>query len=128
MGRCPFLCWLCFLPASIQHAVWLYLRYKAGYRDIEELPTEREPGISHESVRYWDAKVGPRFARELQWQRLRPADRWQAEEMMRIIIGSQLHRWRTGERDRQAQVEAQIIYAALRSNSPLLSMAVKSSG
>jgi len=27
-----------FPPVTIQHAVWLYLRFTLSYRDVEELP------------------------------------------------------------------------------------------
>jgi len=40
-----------FPTVVIQHAVWLYLRFRLSYRDVEELLAERGLDISHESVR-----------------------------------------------------------------------------
>src|SRR6516165_6438627 len=39
-----------FPPVTIQHAVWLYLRFTLSYRDVEELLAERGLDISYEIV------------------------------------------------------------------------------
>jgi putative transposase len=61
-----------FPPAVIRHAVWLYMRFTLGYRDVEYLLAERGLDISYETVRGWVLKSGPLFARELR----RPSGRW----------------------------------------------------
>src|SRR5947207_3244187 len=45
-----------FPPVTIQHAVWLYLRFTLSYRDVEELLAERGLDISYETVRCWVLK------------------------------------------------------------------------
>jgi len=49
-------------PRSIQHAIWLYLRFTLSYRDVEELLAERGLDISYETVRRWVLKFGPAIA------------------------------------------------------------------
>jgi putative transposase len=49
----------------ISYAIWLYLRFPLSFRDVEELLAERGIRVSHETVRCWVAKFGPRFAPEL---------------------------------------------------------------
>jgi putative transposase len=39
-----------FPPAIVLHAVWLYVRFTLGFRDIEVLLGERGLDISHETV------------------------------------------------------------------------------
>src|ERR1700722_7292435 len=42
-----------FLPASIQHAVWLYLRFTLSFRDFEDLVAKRGIAVSHETISRW---------------------------------------------------------------------------
>jgi len=65
-----------FPPATIRHAVWLYVRFTLSYRDVEDLLAERGLDISYETVRRWVLKFGPLFARELRRRRPRPTARW----------------------------------------------------
>ena len=58
-------------PQSVQHAIWLYLRFTLSYRDVEALLAERGLEISYETVRRWVLKFGPLIARKL---RLRPSE------------------------------------------------------
>jgi putative transposase len=53
-----------FLPAIIQHAIWLYLRFTRSYRDVEDLLAERGFDNSYETVRRWVLKFGPVVARQ----------------------------------------------------------------
>jgi putative transposase len=64
-----------FPPAVIRHAVWLYMRFTLGYRNVEDLLAERALDISYETVRRWVLKFGPLFARELRRRRPRPTSR-----------------------------------------------------
>jgi putative transposase len=78
-------------PASIiQHAIWLYLRY----RDIEDLLAERGLDISYETVRRWVLKFGPLIASKLRQRRPRPSDRWHLDEMVVRIAGRRMFLWR----------------------------------
>jgi len=65
-----------FSSEIIQHAIWLYLRFTLGYRDVEEPLAERGLDISYETVRRWVLKFGPGIARRLRRRRPRPSDRW----------------------------------------------------
>src|SRR2546429_9496598 len=83
-----------FPPVVIQHAVWLYLRFRLSYRDVEELLAERGLDISYESVRSWVLKFGPVIARRLRRGRPRPSDRWHLDEMVVRIAGKRMYLWR----------------------------------
>jgi hypothetical protein len=65
-----------FPPVVIQHAVWLYLRFKLRYRDVEDLLSERGLDISYETVRSWVLKFGPVIARRLRRRRASRFDRF----------------------------------------------------
>src|SRR5712671_2165799 len=83
-----------FPTVVIQHAVWLYLRFRLSYRDVEELLAERGLDISYESVRSWVLKFEPMIARRLRQQRPRPSDRWHLDEMVVRIAGKRMYLWR----------------------------------
>src|SRR2546429_7247699 len=83
-----------FPPCSIQHAVWLYLRFTLSYRDVEELLAERGLDVSYETVRSWVLKFGPIIARRLRCGRPRPSDRWHLDEMVVRIAGKHMYLWR----------------------------------
>ena len=53
-----------FPPEIISHAVWLYHRFRLSFRDVEDLLAERGVIVSHETIRSWCAKFGPKYARE----------------------------------------------------------------
>src|SRR5690348_18007457 len=71
-----------FPPEIIQHAIWLYLRFTLGYRDVEELLAERGLDVSYETVRRWVLKFGPLIARKLRQGRPRPSAHWHLDEMV----------------------------------------------
>ncbi len=52
-----------FPPEIIIYAVWLYHRFNLSHRDIEDLLAERGIAVSHESIRLWCIKFGPKYAR-----------------------------------------------------------------
>ena len=54
-----------FPPVVIQYAIWLYVRFRLCYRDVEELLTERGLEVSYETIRRWVLKFGPAIARRL---------------------------------------------------------------
>ncbi|GJD66725.1 IS6 family transposase [Methylobacterium frigidaeris] len=83
-----------FPPEIIRHAVWLYLRFTLGYRDVEELLAERRIETTYESVRRWVIKFGPVFARNLRRLRPRPTSTWHLDEMVVSIQGRRMYLWR----------------------------------
>jgi putative transposase len=83
-----------FPPEIIQHAMWLYLRFTLGYRDVEELLAERGVEISYETVRRWVLKFGPVIARRLRRRRPQPKERWHLDEMVMRIAGERMYPWR----------------------------------
>jgi len=91
-----------FPPAIIRHAVWLYVRFTLGYRDIEDLLAERGLDVSYETVRRWVLKFGPLFARELRRRRPRPTLHWHLHEMAVTIAGRQFWLWRAVDDEGEA--------------------------
>jgi putative transposase len=89
------------LPAIIQHAVWLYVRFRAA-RGVEDLLAERGLDVSCETVRRWVLKFGPLFARELSPRRQRPTSRWRLDEMTVTIAGQQFWLWRAVDDEGEA--------------------------
>ena len=83
-----------FPPEIIQHAIWLYVRFTLGYRDVEELLAERGLDISYETVRRWVLKFGPAVARRLRQRRPRSSNRWHLDEMVVPIAGKRMYLWR----------------------------------
>ena len=51
-----------FKPDVIRLAVWLYFRFTASLRDVEDMLAERGHVVSYETVRCWVNKFGPAFA------------------------------------------------------------------
>jgi len=49
-----------FPPRIVSYAVWLYLRFNLGLREVEEMLLDRGIDVSYETVRRWIAKFGPR--------------------------------------------------------------------
>ena len=82
------------VPAVIQHAVWLYVRFTLSYRDVEDLLAERGLDVSYETVRRWVLKFGPAIAKRLRRDRARPAGHWHLDEMAVRIGGKQMYLWR----------------------------------
>jgi hypothetical protein len=83
-----------FPPVVIRQAVWLYLRFTLGYRDVEELLAERGLEVSYETVRCWVVKFGPAIARRLRRLRPKPTSRWHLDEMVVKIAGERMYLWR----------------------------------
>src|SRR6202045_860732 len=83
-----------FPSVIIQHGVWLYLRFKLSYRDVEDLLAERGLDVSYETIRSWVLTFGPVIARRLRRRRCRPSDRWHLDEMVIRIGGKRMYLWR----------------------------------
>ncbi len=82
-------------PAEIiSHAVWLYHRFCLSYRDVEDLLAQRGVIVSHETIRQWWRKFGPRYARALVRRRGRLGDIWHLDELFVTIRGQRHYLWR----------------------------------
>jgi len=87
-------------PAEIiSHAVWLYYRFSLSFRDVEDLLAKRGVIVSHETVRQWTRKFGPRYARALVRRRGRLGDVWHLDELFVRIRGQRHYLWRAVDED-----------------------------
>lgn len=84
-----------FPPTVIQHAIWLYLRFNLGLRDVEELLAEHGHDISYETIRLWIARFGTAYAKSLRVRRPRSDAHWHLDQMFVSIGGRQIYLWRT---------------------------------
>jgi len=60
-----------FPPDTIRLAVWLYFRFTASLRDVQEMLAERGDDVSYETVRCWANKFGPAIAANIRRARSR---------------------------------------------------------
>ena len=57
-------------PEIIRLAVMMYVRFPLSLRNVEDLLHERGIDVSHESVRFWWNRFGPKFASEIRRSRI----------------------------------------------------------
>ena len=88
-----------FPPAIIQYAVWLYYRFNLSHRDIEDLLAQRGIVVTHESIRLWCNKFGPRYALRLRRRHRGYGDTFFIDEVFVRIRGEQRYLWRAVDRD-----------------------------
>ena len=88
-----------FPAPTIQHAIWLYLRFTLSYRDVDELLTKRGLDLSYETIRRWVLKFGPLLAPRLRQRRPRPGDRWHLDKMVMRIAGRRMYLWRVVDQE-----------------------------
>ncbi|MBU3261922.1 IS6 family transposase [Roseovarius sp. PS-C2] len=86
-------------PEIIRLAVMMYVRFPLSLRNVEDLLHERGIDISHESVRFWWNRFGPKFASEIRRcriQRMRAWSNWQwhLDEVFVKINGETHYMWR----------------------------------
>ncbi len=86
-------------PEIIRLAVMLYVRFPLSLRNVEDLLHERGIEVSHETIRFWWNRFGPRFAAEIRRkraQRMRawPQWQWNLDEMFVKISGETHYLWR----------------------------------
>ena len=91
-----------FPPEIIAYAVWLYLRFCPGFRDVEALLSERGFIMTYEAPRKWCRKFGQQYANELRRQRPRPGDIWHLDELIVSMRGQRHYLW--GAVDQEGQV------------------------
>ncbi len=80
-----------FHPDIIKQAVWLYFRFTMSYRDVEELLAERGIDVSYETVRRWDLKFGPDYAKRIKIRRPQPHSDWYLDEVFVKIDGTPMY-------------------------------------
>jgi len=82
----------------IRLAVMMYVRFPLSLRNVEDLLHERGIDISHESVRFWWQRFGPKFAAEIRKRRIEGMRsshwRWHLDEMFVKINGEMRYLWR----------------------------------
>ena len=88
-----------FTDPIISHCVWLYYRFNLSLRDVQEIMAMDGVSVSHETIRQWCRKFGPRFAEELRRRRAPPADKWHCDEVQVKINGRTYYLWRAVDRD-----------------------------
>lgn len=96
--RSPFRCFRTS-PEIIRLAVMLYIRFPLSLRNVEDLLHERGVDVSHESVRFWWQRFGPKFASEIRKKRVErlrawPQWRWHLDEVFVKINGERHYLWR----------------------------------
>lgn len=88
-----------FPPDIISYAVWLYYRFSLSHRDIEDLLAERGVTVSHESIRLWCNKFGPKYAVRLKQKRDGYGDTFYIDEVFVKINGEFHYLWRAVDQD-----------------------------
>jgi putative transposase len=88
-----------FPRETIQHAVWLYYRFNLSHRDIEDLSARRGVFVTHESIRLWCNKFGPRYAHRLRHTHRGFGDAFYIDEVFVRIQGQQRYLWRAVDQD-----------------------------
>ena len=88
-----------FPPAIIQYAVWLYYRFNVSHRDIEDLLAQRGIIVTHESIRLWCNKFGPKYVRRLEKNHQGFGDTFFIDEVFVKIDGKQRYLWRAVDQD-----------------------------
>ncbi len=85
-------------PEIIRLAVMMYVRFPLSLRNVEDLLHERGIDISHETVRFWWQRFGPRFASEIRKRRIEGMRsshwKWHLDEMFVKIKGEMRYLWR----------------------------------
>ena len=88
-----------FKPDVIRLAVWLYFRFTASLRDVEDMLAERGHLVSYETVRCWVNKFGPTFAANIRRRRGRADCVWHQDEMVVKIKGERMFMWRAVDKE-----------------------------
>ncbi len=88
-----------FPPEIISHAVWLYHRFCLSLRDVEDLLAKRGVTVSHEAIRCWCVKFGPKYAARLRRRQGRLGDTWFLDEVFVTIRGERHYLWRAVDQD-----------------------------
>lgn len=88
-----------FPPDIIQYAVWLYRWFNISHRDVEDLLAERGISVTHESIRLWCNKFGPKYAGRIKRKHQGYGDTLSIDEIFVKIQGEQNYLWRAVDQD-----------------------------
>lgn len=88
-----------FRPDTIRLAVWLYFRFTASLRDVEEMLAERGIDVSYETIRCWVDKFGPAIAANIRRRRPTADCVWHLDEMVVRIKGQRMYMWRAVDKE-----------------------------
>ncbi|NLS21435.1 IS6 family transposase [Rhizobium sp. P40RR-XXII] len=88
-----------FPPQIIARAVWLYFRFPLSLRLVEELLLERGIAVSYETIRRWEKKFRPAYARRLHRKKSSGNDVRHLDEVVIIIAGTKHWLWRAVDQD-----------------------------
>ena len=83
----------------MQYAVWLYFRFNLSHRDIEDLLAEKGIDVTHESIRLWCIRFGPKYAGKLRRRHQGYGDTFFLDEVFVKIQGKQQYLWRAIDQD-----------------------------
>ena len=86
-----------FSPTIIQYAVWLYFRFNLSLRDVEDFLAQRGIIFGHETVRFWVAKFGRKYAKLIGCERPQVGDKWHLDEVVIGIREKKHWLWRAGD-------------------------------
>lgn len=79
----------------IRLAVMLYVWFSLSHRNIDDQLHEGGIDVSHESVRFWWSRIGPRFAAEIRRKRVQKLREnsnwpWHMDEVF-VKINGEIH-------------------------------------
>ncbi|UQN10690.1 IS6 family transposase [Deinococcus sp. QL22] len=83
-----------FPISIIQHAIWLYHRFRLSYRDVQELLQGRGIEVSHDTLREWNINFSPLIAEELRHREQGRGSRWHMDEVCTTVAGVRHWLWR----------------------------------
>jgi putative transposase len=94
-------------PEIIRLTVMTCVRFPLSLRNVEDLLHERGIDVSHETVRFWWNRFGPRFAAEIRHgrtQRMRawPQRRWHLDDVFGKINVETHYLWRAVDHEGEA--------------------------
>ncbi len=83
-------------PEIIRLAVMYYVKYPLSFRQVEDILSERGIDISHETIRFWVHRFGPKFASNIRKKRAGQHSNWQwyLDEVFVKINGERYYLWR----------------------------------
>jgi putative transposase len=79
--------------------VWLYYRFDLSLREVQAILAMGGGTGSHETIRQWCRKFGPRLAEGLRRRRAGPADKWRCDEGQLKVNGRTYYLWRAADRN-----------------------------
>jgi putative transposase len=88
-----------FAGTIISHCVWLYYRFNLSLREVQKIIAMGGVTVSHETIRQWCRKFGPRFAEDLRRRRAPSADKWHCDEVQLKVNGRTYYLWRAVDRN-----------------------------